>query len=553
MQYQCVQCDERFTLSGDDDKPRCPKCLRQHGLRKLEESPAAGGRSLLLPILLVLGVLGAGAGGFFFWQQHAERATGPLGLSPIASDELRERARILSGVDVAERAEWLSADAAVEAFAEHATQGKNGNAQKAGAIVAAFGARAAKQAFVPWPRTEAREGAPLGARALLQALSKDGGRAQLYPLEVAALAAAGLRSLGVPALIAEIHRYEGERAPLDPSGRFGYYGIALPAVGGAAALVYDPYGGRTQAPRTGDFTVLNDVQALGAYLGLWAMHRLGNASDSQGALADADAAAKLSPSSAAVRGVRAAVLLASGGTDDGIRELEAAGQLRPDGVRHNNLAMLSLAKGDAERALKEISLSLSEFPDYAAAHLTLASVHLARMERDLATAELQKAESLEPQLPALPLAWAELYASAGELPQALAKAEEGVRLRPKAAETHLVLARVQRQAGRYDDMRREAKRVLELAPVADQERTKSLLRALLGPTALEEPSAAAEPSPAPAATDLALSQGQQAARPGAPGAAATDAPPSGALQLGSGTPKLHLGGTGQRLKLDLSH
>jgi hypothetical protein len=145
-------------------------------------------------------------------------------------------------------------------------------------------------------------------------------------------------------------------------------------------------------------------------------------------------------------------------------------------------------------------------------------------------------------LPALPMAWAELYAASGDLMQAQSRAEEAVRVRPKSPETHLLLARIHRQSSHYDAMRAEARKVLELAPGSQRDQITQVLKAVLGPTALDDDSAAAP--------------GEGTAEAPTPGADAPQlsAPSSepGSLQLRAGEPKLQLGG-GSKLKLDLSH
>jgi tetratricopeptide (TPR) repeat protein len=370
------------------------------------------------------------------------------------------------------------------------------------------------------------------AKETLAAISKDGARVEMYPLEISALAVAALRSVDVAASLAEIHRFEGQRAPLDASGRLGYYGVALPAEAGKAQRVLDVYGGRSLAVKAGDFSVLSDEQAMAAALALRGLHRLANLADSAGAVNDADAAVKLAPGSATVRSARAALLIASGGTDEGSRELEAAAQLRADAPRRNNLAVVALAKGEMDVAAKQVALALADAPDFANAHLTLASVHLAQGDRDLARSELEKAENLDPNLAATAMAWAELYAVTGDVDQAVAKAQLAVRLRPSTPETHLVLARVYRRASRFDEMRVEAHKVLDIAAPADKERIRQLLLQMLGPTALEEPT-----SPEPSADDSALKLSPQSGT---------------GLQLGASEPKLHLGGSSGEGKLKLN-
>jgi tetratricopeptide (TPR) repeat protein len=562
MQYQCVQCNEVFTIDAGEDKPRCPKCLRQHGLRPVEGSapPRRPTRRLFIPIGVVV-ALGLGAGGYAAYRQAHKHKPGQVPLAPIDADALRQDVRALTGVDLAEFAQLFEADDKLRAFAERAARGAGSPDAKAKAICAALQERKRKQAFVAWSRTEPRDGVPLMASATLVAIQRDAARRELYPLELSGLAVAALRSVGVPALVAEVYRYPNERTALDPTGRLGYHALFVPtAEGSAAGKLYDPYGGRTETPRPGDYAVLNDAQAVGAALTIRAMHKLNNASDAKGGLADSEVAVKLLPSSASARSTRAALLLATGGVESGTSELDAAVQLRNDAVRHNNVALFALATNDPNRAAKEVAIALSELPDYALAHVTLATVHLMRGERDLARSELEQGERLDHDLGLLPQIWAQFYADGNDFAQAITKSEEAVRRRPKDPQGRLVLAQVYRAAGRYDDMRKQAREILQRTPPDEKERLQAVLRALLGPTALDDstspsPSDPSGAGPAQPADTLSLSQRPDT--PGGPGrpqfgSDPTQAAESGALQLQPGAPRLRLGGTGSKLKLDLN-
>jgi tetratricopeptide (TPR) repeat protein len=543
MKYHCVQCNEVFTPDASDDKPRCPKCLRQHGLRPVEAAKSAGPRKRwLAPIAVTALLVAAGSGAFVYHKLHTH-APGQVPLTPVDPEDLRADVRVLAGIDAGDLVQLLHADASVSAFAERAAKGQSTPEAKAKAIVAAIGARKRTQAFVEWPRVDAREGPPLTASATLAAIAKDGARRQLYPLELSALAVASLRSLGVPALIAEVYRYPDERGALDPSGRLGYHAVFLPAASpGGAGHVFDAYAGRTTLPVASDYIVLNDAQALAAAFAIRGLDRLDNALNGKAGLADTEAAVKLSPSSASVRGARAKLLLATGGIDSGTRELDASLQLRNDAARHNNVAVLALVRGDPNAGAKELASALEQLPDYALGHLTLATVHLMRGEFELARAEIEKAERLEPDLPQLPQIWAELYASNNDMDQALVKAQEAVRRRPKDPQARIILARIDRAAGRYDDMRTQARAIMTRAPADEQERMKSLVLEMLGPTALEDNA----PVDAPANDTSAAV---------APSPSGDNAEPArldpGGLQLQPGASKLHLGAGDSKFKLDL--
>lgn len=508
MRYLCVHCDEKFELT-DEQEARCPKCMRLHGLRALgtlgpgaDRSPrwrwAVGAGLLLLAAL--------GGGGYAFFTHAAVPSATELAAGPLSDDvltrELTRRGVRADGADAI-----LRRDAAIERFAHAAVAGKKSADEKAAAIFEALRARAKASAFVTWSLTEPRDGAPMVAAEVLPAIQKDGAAKQLYPLETAALGVAALRGEDVPAMLVELYAWPGQRTPLDPSGRFGYFAIGLRGAQGSLQ-VFDVHGGRPALHACTDCAVLTDLEAVGAALSLRAAHGVAQNDDPARALRDADAAAKLWPSSPTVRGAHGAVLLAGGARDLGQNELEAAAQLRPDATRRNNLAILHLALGDTERATQEVARALERDPDFAAAHATLAQVHLSRGERDLAEAELQKAEALDPKLPILPLTWAQFYASAGQHDQAIEYGRRAAELRARDPQVHLMLAQIYRQASRYEDMRSEARSALALAPQAIAAQMRELIGRMLGPTALEDaptPAAPGAASPAPDAPPLAPS------------------------------------------------
>jgi tetratricopeptide (TPR) repeat protein len=187
--------------------------------------------------------------------------------------------------------------------------------------------------------------------------------------------------------------------------------------------------------------------------------------------------------------VRGAVLLVSGGTEQGKEEFEAAAQLRRDAPRLNNLAGIALATQDVERAQREVSAALELHPDFAGGHATQGAVYLAQRETDLAERELRTAEELDADLPILPMLWANYYMGTGDLEQAADKALQAVERRPHDWNTRFSAAQVLRAAGRFDEMRRQARAVMEMVPDAQREAIRELMLRpeMLGSTALEEP------------------------------------------------------------------
>jgi tetratricopeptide (TPR) repeat protein len=559
MRYLCVNCDEKFELA-ESAELRCPKCMRVHGLRKLEAAPESvekqpktfrGGAVVFVMLLFGLCVTGA----FLLWKRAERPDAATLVSMPLEPRQLQRELERAS-VQVGALSSLLEADAAVASFARQAVAGRSGAEDKARAIVKALRARAASGGFVAWSLADPRVGPVMTAAQTLAAISKEHAQKELYPLEVAALAVAALRAVDVPGMLAEVYAWPGERSPLDPSGRFGYFGVALPRPTGKPRVL-DPYAGRSEQEQCTECALLSDVQALGAGLALMASQRLAANEDPAAALRDADAAVKLAASSPSVRTARGAVLLANGASDLGQGELEAAAQMRPDSARRNNLAMLYMAQGDGERAAREVAQLLEQEPDFALGHITLAEIHLARGERELSRAELEKAEGLDPRLPSLPLTWAQFYASAGENERAIEHGRRAVKARPSDPQAHLVLARIYRQAALYDEMRVEARAVLALTPQALGARTHELLERLLGPTALESPPEAGSGS-APAAQNQALPDPDHLdlSKPGGSSPSRLrlmddpTGPPSGGTLKGGGSPptlKLNEPGTGLKL------
>lgn len=484
MKFLCVNCDETFDFEGEG-RARCPKCMRVHGIREATAEPAKPRSNTGKWVGLGAAVVVLAAAVFFAVKEQQQVTPGVVETAPLSESVIERQLKAL-GVSVGDVQTFFDENDAVSAFATKTTAGKQGAPEQAQAIVAALRARLQKRAFVRWSQIDPRDTAVMTPGEVVSAIAKDGAGLSLYPLEVAALATVALRSLDVPAMVAEIYAFEGDRTPPDPSGRLGYFGVALVDEAGKATHVFDPYGGRTTQPKAADVSVLNDLQALGCVLNVRALFRALRQMRPAEGMVDAKAAIKLAPRSPSVRGGYAAVALSNGGVDEGEAELEAAAQLRRDAPRRNNVAVLLLAKGETEAASKEVAQALTEQRDFAAGHATLASIHLAAGDREQAYAALTEADRLEPDLPNLALLWSHYFATQGDMPRALEKAEQGVARRPNDAQAHLMLARIYRETGRLDEMRRQAQRVLELVPSTQRSDMEQMIRQILGPTALDK-------------------------------------------------------------------
>ncbi len=502
MKYRCVHCDESFEFEGEG-RPRCPKCMRVHDLQQFEQTTRESKPNRWIWAAAVLLLAALGTGGYFWLERSTETEPEEVALVPMSEGALIKFLK-RSGDDVGELARLLASSDDIERFAKKAVSGKNKVVDKTRAIVDAIRARAAKRAFVPWSMVDPREGPPMVAADVLKAIEKDGAARKLYPLEIAALAVAGLRTVSVDAMVAEAYAFVGSDAPPDPSGRLGYFIVAVPKADKTDFHLFDPYGGQTAMPQKGDFDVLTDVQAVGLAVSLRALCKLVREHQQQESLEDSDIALRLAARSPTVRSARAVILFATGGASLGRSEMEAAAQIRADAPRYNNLAALLVAQGELDAASSKVALALKAQKDYASAHATLASIHFARGEHELGQAELAKAEKLDPGLPTLAMLWAHYFRSTGRLDLAIDKARQSVRSRPSDLQARLFLATLLRQDGQYDEMRQIAREVIGEIPDPEREEMKKLIEGVLGPTALESPieDESDERSPSDDTTDL---------------------------------------------------
>src|SRR6185295_12808465 len=99
--YLCVHCDQRF--DSDDGKPRCPKCMRVHGIEKLSEGKKGDKPKetpkWVMPVVVVA-ILGGAIGGWAWWAQKAPDSVS--GEPPIAPLSPTQRAGYLRQASVSE-------------------------------------------------------------------------------------------------------------------------------------------------------------------------------------------------------------------------------------------------------------------------------------------------------------------------------------------------------------------------------------------------------------------------------------------------------------------
>jgi len=485
MRFECAHCSHH--IDAADAPARCPSCLRSTGLIPAEEErepiPVQAARAVRSWRRLGIAALGATTAVLFTLAGLRDRRedpnTGaPCPMTVAALDDAFRR----HSVDPGPWAELLLPGERVSRFAAHAAGRAADADEKSAAVMAGVRKLFDDHSLVRANLVETHDGDVQTPAQVLAAAERQGPGLKVYPLELAALVTAELRSLGVAAMVTEVLRVDGERAPPDPSGLIGYYGVTYPRSDGSWQGL-DPWQGALLADvaRT---EVVPDTAAVGAAMALSALGAAVFRMDSERALRLSGDALAIAGHLPTVRSARGVVVLGAHMAEQALQELEAARQLRPDAARMHNAATVYLLLGDRERAESLLTRAIEAAPELAAAYVTRAALFTARHQTDAATEALARAEELAPSLSALQLALAEREVELGMPDAALSRAARAVEERP-AFEALLRLAMLQRHVARYDAMRGTAQAILALTPPYRGDEVRDILRAALGPTALE--------------------------------------------------------------------
>ncbi len=482
----CVHCGHRFELEAEAER-RCPECHRKGGIEADHVEAPKAERPWLVPALALGAVALAIAGYFALGSDDA--VTGDAPLTPLQDDELRAYlrgqnvppARVMQFRDGADAATSLLSDLPGD-VAGQATSARD-----------AFDALREEGAFSVWNRLRPREAELMNLGEVAAALT-EGDVEELYPLEVAAVAAQALREGGARAMVAEVWNTDEAQTPPDPSGLLGYFVVAvLPDGDGTdGAEFVDVFGALSGTPGEDQRRILTDVQVAGAVLGHRAAHALAHGRPEGRAMRDIDRALLLDARSPSLRAVRGALLAATQNPVEALQEFEAAEALRGDSPRLAQLAAieLQLAAMDGNRARlssasSRLGQALEMHPEYAVAHARLAAIALAQGQAGECENSLRQAERYEPELRELDALWAQFHLAQGDDDLAVARAKRSVDRDPEDWQVRLTAARIYREAGRFQAMRREAQRVLDRVRGPEREMVATMIAQMLGPTATE--------------------------------------------------------------------
>lgn len=456
MKYRCIPCDHEFEV-GDGKKPRCPRCMGIHDLEQLSRNRGTERkrRPWLVPTVVLL--LAAGVGVAYFALGDGDSGSGEA--TPAGDGDLAETL-IALGVPQKDARVPFEANEAIGSFTEKAAEGAEGTAAVQ-ALLEALGAARKAGKWAPHPQREARNEDPKTAGELLDVIQGDGDEPwHAVSYELACLLLAMARSIGVDAHLAQIHSFEGERRPADPTGRLGRYGVVVGrGTDQAPPPLFDPYGNRSGESAKGEYDTLSDQRAVAPYFSLRSLTRLSRF-DTSAAFKLNDLAIKLDPDTATFRACRAEIFYYSEAPTEALAELEKAVKRRDDAVMRLLLAELLIKTipvfrdpGNLKRAENEINVAIEKMPDYAEAYALLAMVQMARGDLPTAEATLAGAQRLDPGSPEVAMSYANFYLQQNMNEEAIDKAEQAARMMNESPDALLGLAGVYSRTARFDEMR----------------------------------------------------------------------------------------------------
>jgi Tfp pilus assembly protein PilF len=453
--YRCVSCEETFRIKPNK-KPRCPHCMSIHSVEPVMDKGAialpAWSRYLLVGVV----VIGAAVAAVYLFL-HFRSTPSPMTLDPEslgAVDSQRlERHLEEKGLEPDNVIRPFASSEALDEFAdEH--EGFGGAQKRAESLYGALLELKSDGKLDPYIPRQPRKSDVMTAGELYDAVAA-GEEPEAYSLELALMLAAAARSAGAPAVVAEVVDYPGLKAPLDPSGNFGHFGVAVYEDGSyeGSYVLYDLHRGRTLPGDQAQAQPLTDTQVVAHVLGHRAVKQVAVDFDAQSALLSIEDAMLLHPDAVQLHTLRALVYVSSGGIEEGRQELRKAMQLRTDAQRLVKHGALLLADEEEEEAQEQIQKAIDLKPEYALAHASLAMALLADGEVEEARRALDMARELDPEDPLIAVYETNYWMAVQDVDRAMKAAETAWERNYHDPQTGLLLAAIYGKAGKEEKMR----------------------------------------------------------------------------------------------------
>lgn len=453
--YRCVSCNETFTVKPGK-KPRCPSCMSIHSVEPVQQEGAFTMPPWGKWVLIALGVVGVAVGGYYLFM-HFRTTAGPMTLDPEslgAVDPKRLESYLTEeGLEAENVIDPFESSEALEKFS-HKHKGFSGGSKRAESLYSAFIDLKGDGEYKPFVPRQPRKTPRMTAGDLFSAI-QDGEKPEAYSLELAIMFTAAARHAGLPAVVAEVVDYPGMKAPLDPSGNFGHFAVAVYQGGQYAGpyTLYDLHQGRTQPGDEATAVPLTDTQVVAFALAHEAVRMVAVQFDAQNGLLKLEDAILLAPDTVQFHTLRALIYVTSGGIEEGEEELRKAMQLRTDAQRLVKYGALLLADEEEEEAMEQLHEAIDLKPDYALAHASLAMALLSDGQVQEARSELDMARRMDPEDPLVAVYETNYWMAMQDVDRAMKSAEQAWEQNYHDPQTGLLLAAIYGKAGEEQKMR----------------------------------------------------------------------------------------------------
>jgi tetratricopeptide (TPR) repeat protein len=506
MRYTCANCDHSFDTQ--DDKPRCPQCLRRHGLlaedgkskaSKDKKSKGTGGeegasgadsvrdvlrdrerRRLIISAVVAVVLVGGGVAAYFgLRSKPVDEGPKNVALGPVSAKTLRAVAR-RRGTPVATI--YFQADKAIIAAGRRYGRNSDGSKVAAALLKEVRRTLGPKGLRIRRPGRTKHGGLHSASQIFAAIASKD--VITVYSYELASLYLALARAAGLHAVMAELYRHSDRKGPADPLGHVGHFGVAIYAKAkfvGRPVMVVDPARGTLNAAK--EYEVLTDLRALAHGLALEALQLAEKQSEAARAIEGMEAALRLAPQSATLQAAKGMLLLKSGGVDPALNAFLAARSIREDAPRYLLVAMAytqkDAAKGVMNRALSNMDQAISRDPSYALAYVMKADLLLRKGKVDLASAQLDRAQEIDANLVEALQARGLIMLASGKKGPGVALLRKAVKMDPLDDQARFQLWRVLLQLDQADEAKTAAKDWLAMLPSANRPQARQLMERFL--------------------------------------------------------------------------
>ena len=460
----CTNCGIDF--DKPKGRPRCPQCLRTHGLETVAARPTSSRAKSRLPVFIgAIAAVAVVVGGAAYLMSSGGTPGSGMSDEDIL-DAMRTNAVPADLLHVP-----FGAAASVRSFAGNSLSSGDDLA-RANALLGVFNTlrTGGKLSLASSYRPALR--APERADALATGLPA-GTTGPLYSYEVASLFLAAARDAGMDVQLAEAFALPTSVSP-DPTAIRGHYVVV---VGGAAGTFFDPATGATGPVNTANLRLLDDVQAVAPFLVLKAVNLLEGHFDSAGAHRMLQSAARLDPParggpSPTLLGARARTFLEGGGALEAVAEMEKALAIAADAARHVALAEALLAMAEMQpdylnRARTLAKTALEKDPTLARAHRLEAMIALLDDDTDRAKAAVAAARTAGLTGATLAMLEARLAIAEGDTDKAIATLEAEIAKGEATDDLSFALIQTLIDAGRPADAQAVAAKLVETSPRGD--------------------------------------------------------------------------------------